>query len=272
MWKAKFFEVLPRILDEHPTSQFVFLTLAAQKCHKKDLRTHLTQLNLSWHRLVKRKNWPAQGWLRYVDLYRGSGDFIYPLFRCLMLVPSSYFGKKYVSEERWSELWQDCLGVDYNPIVFTQPIRTPNKKLPPNGIEPPGSAMPGGLWVDGRPTLKSPSGTGKEGLIAAVRYVLESISIPSYFLLDKMSDSSDTSLSSSQPDVRQITNEEWLTELTKDLKNMKGATTGGVFRNYMKALEKKSNSIHSRESEKSEKSTNVNKCIFGWRETLKVTL
>lgn len=272
MWQAKFFEALPQIVDEYPTSQFVFLSLAARKCHKTDLRTQLTWMNQSWHRLVKRKDWPAQGWLRYVELYRRPSDFVNPVFRCLILVPSSYFGKKYISEERWSELWKDCLNVDYNPVTSTQPIRTPNKTRPPNGIEMPGSAMAGGLWVDGRPTLRSPGGTGKEGLINSVKYVLNNVGISMRFLWDEVSDGGEASLTSSKAEVRQISNEEWLAELTKDLKNTKGATTGGAFRKHMKALEEKSNLTHSKESQEFETSTNVKKCIFGWRETLKLTL
>lgn len=272
MWQAKFFEALPKIVDEYPTSQFVFLSLGTHKCHKTDLRTQLTWMNQSWHKLVKRKDWPAQGWLRYVELYRRPNDFVSPIFRCLMLVPSSYFGKKYVSEERWSELWKDCLNVDYNPVVSTQPIRTPNKTLPLNGIEMLGGEMPGGLWVDGRPTLRSPRGTGKEGLINSVKYVLEVVGISMRFFLDEDLNNSETSLITNKAEVRQMSNEEWLAELTKDLKNTKGATTGGSFRKHMKVLEKKSNLIHSKESQEFEKSTNVKKYIFGWRETLKFTL
>jgi hypothetical protein len=48
----------------------------------------------------------------------------HPHFHCLLAVPSSYFvGRNYIKQEKWRELWQSCLGVDYLPVVHVRAVR-----------------------------------------------------------------------------------------------------------------------------------------------------
>jgi len=41
----------------------------------------------------------------------------------LLMVQPSYFGKCYVTQARWTDLWQECLRVDYTPIVHVKAIK-----------------------------------------------------------------------------------------------------------------------------------------------------
>jgi hypothetical protein len=40
-----------------------------------------------------------------------------------MMVRPSYFGKGYVTHERWVELWQECARLDYRPSVRIQTVK-----------------------------------------------------------------------------------------------------------------------------------------------------
>jgi hypothetical protein len=40
-----------------------------------------------------------------------------------MMVRPSYFGKGYVTQARWTELWKESARLDYTPIVYVQAIK-----------------------------------------------------------------------------------------------------------------------------------------------------
>jgi plasmid rolling circle replication initiator protein Rep len=120
MWRAKAFKVLP-----HPKSRFIFLTLTVKNCQLSELKQTLVWMNKSWTLLTKRKEWPAQGWIKSVEVTRSGDDLAHPHFHCLLMVRPSYFTTGYLSQKRWAELWQDCLKVDYSPVVHIQTIKPP---------------------------------------------------------------------------------------------------------------------------------------------------
>jgi plasmid rolling circle replication initiator protein Rep len=43
------------------------------------------------------------------------------------MVKPGYFSNNYVSQKRWSEVWQNCLGVGYTPVVDVRSVR-PGKR------------------------------------------------------------------------------------------------------------------------------------------------
>jgi hypothetical protein len=49
------------------------------------------------------------------------------------MVPPSYFGPSYISQKRWSELWQQCARLDYLPMCHVKAI---HKKHSPTKIVP----------------------------------------------------------------------------------------------------------------------------------------
>lgn len=123
MWRGKFFQVLPAILKDNPTDRFIFLTLTVKNCELAELRSQLSWMNKSWEKLTKRKQWPAKGWLKSVEVTRADNDLVHPHFHSLLMVPPSYFGRGYLSQESWRKLWQSCLRVDYLPQVNVQAIK-----------------------------------------------------------------------------------------------------------------------------------------------------
>lgn len=125
MWRARFFKALPKLVNDYPTARFVFLTLTVRNCPLDELRETLSWMNKSWERLTKRKQWPALGFVRATEVTRNVKDgTAHPHFHCLLMVPSSYFvGRVYLSQAKWTDLWQSCLRVNYSPVVDVKAVK-----------------------------------------------------------------------------------------------------------------------------------------------------
>jgi plasmid rolling circle replication initiator protein Rep len=123
MWIARFHQAMPKILEDNPTARFLFLTLTAKNCELSDLRAQLDHMNKSWTRLSQRKAFPALGWVKSVEVTRGKDGLAHPHFHALLMVNEGYFKRGYVSQAKWTELWQASLRVDYTPIVNVKAIR-----------------------------------------------------------------------------------------------------------------------------------------------------
>jgi len=133
MWRARFFKALPEIQAKYPTSRWIFLTLTVSNCEISELRETLTWMNVAWSKLTRRKNFPALGFVKSVEVTRSPDSTAHPHFHCLMLVPASYFSHKYISQAEWGNLWQSCLKTDYTPVVdirAVKPKKTPLKAKP----------------------------------------------------------------------------------------------------------------------------------------------
>ena len=133
MWKAKAYKVLPRIVEQYPRHRWLFLTLTQKNIPITELRETLSHMGKSFQRMVQRKSWPAVGWLRSTEVTRGKNGSAHPHFHCLLMVKSSYFGKGYMKQADWVELWRDVMRLDYNPILDVQAVKqgdTPTQLVP----------------------------------------------------------------------------------------------------------------------------------------------
>lgn len=124
-WKARFHEALPKLLVDYPTSRFLFLTLTVRNCELNDLRSTLAHMNKSWERLSKLKAFPSQGWLKSTEVTRSQDGTAHPHFHCLLMVPAGYFSRSggYLSQAKWTEMWQRSLRADYTPIVDVRAVK-----------------------------------------------------------------------------------------------------------------------------------------------------
>ena len=129
MWQAKTLKIIPKVVEDNPKSRFIFMTLTVRNCELDDLRETLKWMHNSWMKLLKRKEFkPVDGWVRSVEVTRGADDTAHPHYHVLLMVQPSYFGGTYyVSQKRWTEVWQSCLGVEYTPIVDVRSVR-PGKR------------------------------------------------------------------------------------------------------------------------------------------------
>lgn len=125
MWQARFYQSLPVIVQERPKARWLFLTLTVRNMPVSELRDALQHMNKSWQRLIKRKEFKAvQGWIRTTEITRGKDGSAHPHFHILLMVPPSWFrGQTYVKQQRWVELWGDCLQVDYAPTVDIRTVK-----------------------------------------------------------------------------------------------------------------------------------------------------
>lgn len=123
VWRARFFQALPKIRKEYPTSRFLFLTLTVRNCELSELRSCLTHMNKSWERLTKRKQFSALGWLKSVEVTRSTNGTAHPHFHAILMVNASYFSHGYIPQEKWTELWKEALRADYTPVVNVKSVK-----------------------------------------------------------------------------------------------------------------------------------------------------
>lgn len=128
-WKAKAYQVLPKLVDSYPDHRWLFVTLTQKNVPIADLRSALSAMNKGYQRMAQRKLWPAIGWLRSTEVTRGRDSNAHPHFHCLLLVPKSYFGRNYISKKGWIELWGDCLRLGYKPIVDVRAVKEGDKPM-----------------------------------------------------------------------------------------------------------------------------------------------
>ena len=122
-WQAKAFQALPRILNKHPDGRWLFLTLTIKNCPLVDLRSHINKMNAAFKEWTQQDYWQASGWLKSLEITRAADDSAHPHFHVLMLVPSSYFGRNYVTQNAWSRMWAKHMKLDYFPVVHIQAIQ-----------------------------------------------------------------------------------------------------------------------------------------------------
>jgi hypothetical protein len=124
MWKAKAYQVLPKIVEQYPKHRWLFVTLTQKNAPITELRDTLKAMNQGFQRLVQRKTWPAIGWLRSTEVTRGKDGNAHPHFHCLLMVPSSYFSHGYISKAEWIKTWSDCMRLDYSPVLDVQAVKS----------------------------------------------------------------------------------------------------------------------------------------------------
>ena len=160
MWQARFYEALPAIIEQHPKSRWLFLTLTVRNCDICDLGATLDAMNAGWNRLRLRKEFrPVQGWIRSTEVTRGRDGSAHPHFHCLLMTSPAYFnGRNYVTQNRWAELWQECGRLDYYPVVD---VRTVKSKL---GVETdPASMLRGAVSETLKYAVKPQDMTAEDG-------------------------------------------------------------------------------------------------------------
>ena len=140
MNKGKFIRILPKILEDYSKARWIKLTLTLENCKIENLRSTIDHLNKSFKRLSQRKDFPAIGWIKSLEVTKSKNHFIktelliddkiftkliataHPHFHILMMVKPGYFSNGYLSKEKWVELWKSCLRVDYDPSVHVKSV------------------------------------------------------------------------------------------------------------------------------------------------------
>lgn len=129
-WQAKMFTAMPKVTEAYPTHRWIFVTLTVRNCDLVDLRAIVTSMNKGFVRMSQLKQFPAIGWIKSIEVTRNpeTGQ-AHPHIHCLMLVPPSYFGKAYIKQEEWRQLWQRSMRLDYLPVVNVKAVKPKKNKL-----------------------------------------------------------------------------------------------------------------------------------------------
>lgn len=209
MWRARIFRAMRRIIPDYPGKRFIYLTLTVKNCELDKLGETLTHMNESWQRLVKRKEFPAIGWLRSVEVTRGKDGSAHPHFHALLMVNTGYFTKYYLSQKRWRELWAESLRVEYDPqvdIKVVKPLKQSNTDTSESSD------------IDNQDSIQKMD----EGIVAAIRYTVKYSTKPDEWL------NTDTSVTELDKE-----SQHWLLGITEQLHKRRSMAVGGIFKKYI---------------------------------------
>lgn len=124
MYKAKAYQALPKLMADYPKIRFLFLTLTVRNCPLENLRCTIQHLHYSFKKLCSRKQFPGLGWVKTIEVTKSKDGTAHPHLHVLLAVERSYFGKNYLSKDKWIQLWRQCLKVDYSPSVHVTAIKS----------------------------------------------------------------------------------------------------------------------------------------------------
>ena len=128
-WVARLYEALPKILEDNPKVRFIFLTLTVPNCELYELRETIQQMNKAWRRLAKLKVFPGIGYIKSLEVTINDEGQAHPHFHIVIAVTHSYFGgTNYLSQKKWTELWQKSLRTKEKRIVNVKAIKPKGSK------------------------------------------------------------------------------------------------------------------------------------------------
>jgi hypothetical protein len=231
MWTAKTIKIMPKVLEANPKSRFIMLTLTVANCPLLELKTTLSEMHQAWRKLIQRKEWKVQGWVRTTEVNRAADDKAHPHYHCLLMVKPTYFaGANYISQERWVELWRESLKVSYQPVVDVRAVYAKKSAL---------------------------EGQEDNSVITALVEVIKYTVKPSDVLRGD---------NCQLPGQRvRISDQDWLVELTTQLHKTRAIATGGILRDYLKVLENEPEDlIHGDESGETQADSESPRIGFDW--------
>lgn len=131
-WTARFIEGFTKLVQVYPDHEYLFLTLTIANCPIEELRAKIGVMVKGWDKLSKRKEFPAVGYIRSLEVTRNpkTGE-AHPHFHCLLMVSPRYFdGRSYISQARWTELWREALQLPPGSpcIVNVKKVRSKKSK------------------------------------------------------------------------------------------------------------------------------------------------
>ena len=123
-WQGRFLEALPKIEEEYPTARWIFLTLTQRNCEVSELKEQLKTMNKAFAKMVKWKAWPAIGWVKALEVTRNKEtDQAHPHIHALMMVKGDYFGRNYINQAEWTQMWRKAMKLDYDPVVNVKAVK-----------------------------------------------------------------------------------------------------------------------------------------------------
>lgn len=126
MWKARALGAIPKLLEDYPTSKWLFLTLTVKNVNISDLRESVKKMNAGFNNLRRRKDWPGLGYIKSLEVTKGNDGYMraHPHIHILIMVKASYYNSEnYITQAIWRYMWAECMGLDYAPQVHIEAIK-----------------------------------------------------------------------------------------------------------------------------------------------------
>lgn len=121
-------------LEAQRQVRYLFLTLTIKNPPLNELRNAIAEMSKAFKRLTSQKAFKKNilGYIRaieYLGDHTKSGE-AHPHYHIILAVDAkAYFGgKNYISQAKWTEMWQQALRVDYTPIVDIRSIKAKSEK------------------------------------------------------------------------------------------------------------------------------------------------
>jgi hypothetical protein len=171
-------------------------------------------MNAAWKKITMRKNFPALGWVKSVEVTRGKDDTAHPHFHCLLMVNETYFSRGYISQANWRKMWQECLKIDYDPYVDIRTVTEKRtKKITAKSIKNVN------ISVDKAVNNHLPKLHNDiiAGVLETIKYNVK--------VQDLVKGNEEKELKPVTP--------EWLAELTRQLHKTRSIALGGIFKEYL---------------------------------------
>lgn len=106
--------------------RWIFLTLTVRNVKRDALQEEMSHLTQSWKRLFERKQFrkTVLGFFRALEVTHNpeTGEY-HPHFHALLCVTPDYFGKNYIKQKDWVQLWQESARLDYKPVVDVKAVK-----------------------------------------------------------------------------------------------------------------------------------------------------
>ena len=129
-----------KVMDEalkDKNYRFIFLTLTVKNVYGEELSSTLDEMFKGFNRMFQRAivKKSVIGWFRALEVTHNLNetskdyDTYHPHFHIILMVNNSYFNDKkyYISQEKWTILWQESMRLDYTPIVNVKAFKTASK-------------------------------------------------------------------------------------------------------------------------------------------------
>lgn len=111
--------------------RWVFLTLTVRNVEGDELKATMDQMTKAWNNFSRyaRFKKSVKGYFRAMEVTRNwdresewYGTY-HPHFHVLLAVPSDYFGRNYIKQAEWTDMWQRAMKLDYKPIVHVARVK-----------------------------------------------------------------------------------------------------------------------------------------------------
>lgn len=132
--QAKFYAQMVPTIDylSERKYKFLFLTLTAKNVQTKaELKTLVDNMLNAYHLFQRRREirrtW--KGMCRSVEITHTVEKGFHPHIHCIIAVDENYFKGDYLSQEFIRNVWQECLRVNYKPMVNIKRIKDKEKGI-----------------------------------------------------------------------------------------------------------------------------------------------